>query len=545
MRMMDETFLDTLGHAYKESVGIRPALTRQILSACVELGVIRLDSEEEPESWITVNGNHIPLDKEGVAMGGAGGWAEGKDFGEAKTVDATGREHKVTTISKRNFRMETSKRVINGRIQEVWDELERASKDGASDEYYNDANAKLVKILDELPPGSKVKEPDEWKDDYGNEKPYAWVKDEDGYWRSNYGGSSRASNIADSLLSGTRDDHPFVSSVARSEESKKASLAKQDKEYFRNNATIWSKRGGSANFDDHMKVKLNVQDRQRIGDGYNLVGADGRTYTRSGGEWVDSETWQRADMRTLRNAKLDGDYFDVAFGLNGFSKDAVDRIRQTYNGMPENVKRRYEDVFREVKSELTYPGVTSHYSPYKGTVAFDDPGDSDDVAFHEFSHALDDNVWLANGNHPYQELEKAHTHDTYHKEVGRVAELLGIVLNEDGWFKDDQSSPEYFDNYVKKYLHYATGASSKIPGFACVSDVISGISHGTLMEEMYGGHSSSYWSQPYSRSMEYWAEFCQLKIYGHNEALALLKQITPERYETAERIWREVFENDR
>ena len=41
--------------------------------------------DAEPDSWITLkNGNHIPLDKSGKAIGGAGGWAEGKDFSGAK-----------------------------------------------------------------------------------------------------------------------------------------------------------------------------------------------------------------------------------------------------------------------------------------------------------------------------------------------------------------------------------------------------------------------------------------------------------------------------
>ncbi len=40
----------------------------------------------EPDSWITLksNGEHVPLDENGVAIGGAGGWAKGKSFSNAK-----------------------------------------------------------------------------------------------------------------------------------------------------------------------------------------------------------------------------------------------------------------------------------------------------------------------------------------------------------------------------------------------------------------------------------------------------------------------------
>lgn len=41
--------------------------------------------DEEPAGWITLeNGEHVPLNEEGEAMGGAGGWAKGKDFSGAR-----------------------------------------------------------------------------------------------------------------------------------------------------------------------------------------------------------------------------------------------------------------------------------------------------------------------------------------------------------------------------------------------------------------------------------------------------------------------------
>lgn len=45
---------------------------------------------DEPDSWITLhsNGEHVPLNREGVAIGGAGGWATGKSFSNAKSGKA-------------------------------------------------------------------------------------------------------------------------------------------------------------------------------------------------------------------------------------------------------------------------------------------------------------------------------------------------------------------------------------------------------------------------------------------------------------------------
>ncbi len=60
---------------------------------------MRMDADddldiEEPEEWITLeNGQHVPLDGSGRAMGGAGGWAKGRDFSNAKS---TGRKKKKT-----------------------------------------------------------------------------------------------------------------------------------------------------------------------------------------------------------------------------------------------------------------------------------------------------------------------------------------------------------------------------------------------------------------------------------------------------------------
>lgn len=71
-----------------------------IISACDIIKMRRgfRGDDEGPDAWITTeSGAHIPLDKNGVAMGGAGGWAKGKDFSSAKGSAAKGTAAKLKT----------------------------------------------------------------------------------------------------------------------------------------------------------------------------------------------------------------------------------------------------------------------------------------------------------------------------------------------------------------------------------------------------------------------------------------------------------------
>ena len=78
--------------------GIHGQEGRHRAAAAYELGIEKIpvvywerqksDSrmDEEPASWITLeNGEHVPLNEHGKAIGGAGGWAAGKDFSKARS----------------------------------------------------------------------------------------------------------------------------------------------------------------------------------------------------------------------------------------------------------------------------------------------------------------------------------------------------------------------------------------------------------------------------------------------------------------------------
>ena len=100
----------------------------------------RMDAD--PDSWITLeNGEHVPLDANGQAMGGAGGWAEGKDFSSAKS-------HMAKTAGKtRSF----SKSDLSKEMQPVGDGYDFSLEDD-EDEFIrkNTGNRRNPKPLYEL-----------------------------------------------------------------------------------------------------------------------------------------------------------------------------------------------------------------------------------------------------------------------------------------------------------------------------------------------------------------------------------------------------------
>lgn len=75
-------------------------LSEKLLDFITKSAIIKLYGEsarvdDDPDAWATLeNGAHIPLNENGVAMGGAGGWAKGKDFSKPKE------EYKKGTVDK-------------------------------------------------------------------------------------------------------------------------------------------------------------------------------------------------------------------------------------------------------------------------------------------------------------------------------------------------------------------------------------------------------------------------------------------------------------
>ena len=152
----------------------------------------RLDAKEEPAAWITVNGNHIPVDEEGNPVGG-----QKKALGKS----AGG---KVPALTKKR---------INQSISEI-------VKSDKSDKEKIEA---IRSELSKLPKGSKVQMPDSWENDNGTIDKGVW----DGQsWVMNGGKGKYGYHMSmDDLLHymNIADDaeRPQISSVAHSEETQK------------------------------------------------------------------------------------------------------------------------------------------------------------------------------------------------------------------------------------------------------------------------------------------------------------------------------------
>ena len=81
-----------------------------------------------------------------------------------------------------------------------------------------------------------------------------------------------------------------------------------------------------------------------------------------------------------------------------------------------------------------------------------------------------------------------------------------------------------------------------------VGDAISALTLNVAQTEWFsGGHSQEYWKRPFSihnsssRSKEYWANYCSMRVQNCYAALELLEKITPHMFKACEEIWEEAF----
>lgn len=81
---------------------------------------------DKPSAWITLEeGQHVPLDENGIALGGAGGWAKGKDFSHAMTSEKK-REWEKQGWSPENSRerLEADRQASRKEAGALYDEFE-------------------------------------------------------------------------------------------------------------------------------------------------------------------------------------------------------------------------------------------------------------------------------------------------------------------------------------------------------------------------------------------------------------------------------------
>jgi len=454
---------------------------------------------------------------------------------------------------------------------------EFVTKISNSSDSEEDRKKKIDEFLRTLPIGSKVQMPAHWNDD-GRPDTLIW-DGETWATRRNWeqgGWSCPNDELAFYFTQEDEKERPVITSIASTPEEKMKWAEQYDKANWRGNEQVWQK-GGS--FGETMKVRMRKMDVDGCGVGTIVTGSDGRQYikdydgfTKSPDgryitkyAWRDVETYDKADMRVLKSPTFEGDFFAVNFGLNGVSETECARARAAYEQIPERMRPFYEKKFREgdfVPSMPTPddPEPGSYFSPRDGKVHFGKSATAETI-IHETTHAFDRGALRVTVDLPgvgrytitsaSEYLDHfADTDEGVKRDFEAMAGVFGFKTNGEGWFSEEYGSAEDFDTTFKLMRIYNDGCKqfSGMQSFDCVSDAVSALTQDRCLASFWhGGHSTSYWRQPYgggnssTRSKEYWANYCQLRAYGCTDALELLKKITPAMYDAAEKAYKEVF----
>ena len=144
-------------------------MTTEVLAYLIRKKARMMRMDAEPDSWITLeNGEHVPLDSSGKAIGGAGGWAEGKNFKSAKKATVKGLTKEVSSVLKPKYEYDLSleeddlddfikknvgRRGEKGPANKVYDEARAKGESGSEavrDEFYRARLQACTKDFKEL-----------------------------------------------------------------------------------------------------------------------------------------------------------------------------------------------------------------------------------------------------------------------------------------------------------------------------------------------------------------------------------------------------------
>lgn len=409
----------------------------------------------------------------------------------------------------------------------------------------DEGRKKVMDMLDEFEPGSTITYPESGA--YGEK--VAFIKQEDGTWRA-FDADYSADEIADDFFE-TEDRRPVASKSAESKEERDYYSALSQKANWRNNEQIWKKDGS---FSKTTEIKLQKTDLDHAGIGMKVVGADGTEYEKLEDGWYKAGTYEKADMRKIGHPKIQADFFAANFGLNGISVDECARMRELYDGMPDKLRTQYEDTFRTAEFAPSLRGCS--YCSQSTVRIYFDMDSSAETILHETAHAFDKGVInkdadVGNGfgtvhiSSASQNIDFILDYQDGRNDFEAMAKVVGISTNGEGWFsqelQDDSSAR------ISAFVKFS-GKYESMEDFECVSDAISGMTLDMMGESFLGGgHSQSYWQQPYggemasNQSCEYWANFCTLMAKGNTRALTLLKDISPARYAACLKTYEEAF----
>lgn len=134
----------------------------------------RMDARADEEEWITIKGTHVLVDENGEAK--SGGKLKGMTFKDAKPQKKKESTSKSESVpDKVAYSGSTAKRDFNKKIEDII-----KSSDDESIKIFN-----TVKMLDNLPKGTRIDFPDSWTSDDGT-KNYG-IYEGNGIWKVKYG----------------------------------------------------------------------------------------------------------------------------------------------------------------------------------------------------------------------------------------------------------------------------------------------------------------------------------------------------------------------
>jgi len=423
---------------------------------------------------------------------------------------------------------------------------------------YDEKAKKIKEILKDLPIGSKIQTPGFWNDD-GKPDTLIW---DGSSWATKkdweHGGWSCDNDTLISYwLDDDKENRPTVTSVAMTKEAYQAALDRQDKANWRRQAQVW-KDGRS--FGAKMTIKLRKNDLENCGDGFQITGSDGQLYEKHDDDWTNVETGEIADKRVLKSPTFTGDFFAVNFGMNGVSAEECRKMSDVYDGMDEKVQARYEQIFRNAEF---VPSLSGGAYFMNGRIHFTKQSDVDTI-LHECAHAFDEGTIDKEVEYAFGGKLHATSASGYLDMVANpakfraedfeaMAKVVGFRTDGTGWFdssykiEQQLDGTEYcteafeqFNDFIWKY--------NDVPGISHVGDAISALTLNVAQTEWFsGGHSQEYWKRPFSihnsssRSKEYWANYCSMRVQNCYAALELLEKITPHMFKACEEIWEEAF----
>ena len=500
-----------------------------------------IDEYDPDDFYYFLKGYSLEHTDGGPGSGNFGHKGRPGEVGGSAPAEASGNssEAKAETGEEALYHPQKSK--VNKAILEI---VKNAS--GSKNQGY--AVRDIADILDTLEPGSQVTVPD----GYGGKSVY--TKESDGDWTSgSYWCSTE--DVAWDFFN-DESERAYVSKSAMSESELEEDRKKSTSKKFENHENPW--KDTSLSLTDKTSIPVSKADLKAFAGGTVVYDENGKSYTKdrygNGTEFIDNETGEIVRHTDIKKPSVQGDYFDVELrAKTGIEDYYVQKIRETYNGLDERIREKFDSEFRNNPLKAVKDDEGSYFYPLDNSVNIDK--DSGNRTFwHEWSHSMDHGgvsveVDINGTKMKYRNAAAYMDYlmDDYKEweDWSALTSTIPFALDTNGNLKPRGEKPMMHADVFNKWLKQNVG---DIESKSNISDLVSAMTHNEIMGEWwYGGHSASYWSRPYGGnngsmiSTEFFAEYCQMRLEGDNVGLSWFEKLAPNRYKAAEKAFWEVF----